>query len=153
MSKSDKKLPLPDSIATQLIYSHFTIALMASIFLNGCATVVKGTSSTVSVESTPANATVIFIDKSKQQKGNSCLTPCEVQLDRQGRYIATVSKAGYDDYTILIRPRLSADGFIGNVSSAALFGAVGFGVDQATGATNDLYPAFLKVIIGDQAAP
>lgn len=147
VKKSGKQSSSRNSIFRRLLATPVKFALLSSCILSACATVVKGTSSQVSVTSTPSDASVIFIDENKKQKGSSCRTPCTVELDRQGRYLTTISKVGYDDYALLIVPRLSSDGFVGNLGSAALFGAVGFGVDQASGATKDLQPSNLNIIL------
>ena len=131
-------------------------ALATALSLISCATVTKGTKFEVSVTSTPSNATALFIDEEKKYKGESCITPCSVNINRQGRYITTISKAGFDDYKILVRPKLAADGVVGSAGNVATIGAVGgigiigAGIDHATGAMRDLYPAKLDIVLQPQ---
>jgi len=111
--------------------------LAACAMLGGCASVARGTTETISVESTPPGAEAII---SGLDNPMTCVTPCAVVAKRNADISVTVQKTGYEPQVVqLIKeiPPAGAAGFAGNV---LLGGLVGMGVDAVTGAATDHKP-------------
>ncbi len=99
----------------------------------GCATIFKGSSADVRLNSQPAGASV-FINEI--DKGS---TPQTLSLERDKDHILTFKKDGYEDVKVEINQKFDgATTILGNLVSWALLGIV---VDVATGAAYSLEPA------------
>ncbi|OJW56272.1 MAG: hypothetical protein BGO57_07980 [Sphingomonadales bacterium 63-6] len=116
------------------IYATAILAAM-SLALGGCATVLNGTKEDYSVDSQPNGAKVRFTG------GETCTTPCKVELKRKDDLRADVELDGYDPAYILIQSRLGGSAF-GNI---LLGGGIGAVVDGTNGSSNRLYPKPLIV--------
>jgi hypothetical protein len=111
--------------------------LAACAMLGGCASVARGTTETISVESTPPGAEAII---SGLDNPMTCTTPCAVVAKRNADISVTVQKSGYEPQVVQLTkeiPPAGAAGFAGNV---LLGGLVGMGVDAVTGAATDHKP-------------
>ena len=89
------------------------IGLISAVItaLTGCATVVRGSSEEVTINSVPIGAKVSI------SSGQSCVTPCVLELKRKGDKIVTFSKEGYEDLTTSLTS--SIDGGSVGVGTAA----------------------------------
>lgn len=123
------------------------VAVAASISLSACATVTKGSNDSVFMTSTPSAAKVVFEDTAQKLQPTSCETPCEIELNRKRTYKATVSKSGYENFVVLMEPKLSTSGGTAMAGNLLLGGIVGAGVDSLTGAMRDLTPNNLEVTL------
>jgi hypothetical protein len=111
------------------------IALPAAVLLAGCATVTRGTTSQVTVNSEPAGASA------KTSLGHTCTaTPCTFEIPRKSEFIVTFEKEGYDLQQIPVATRVAGSGAAGFAGNVLLGGVVGMGVDAATGSTLEHYP-------------
>ena len=124
------------------------LALAVSISLSACATVTKGSNDTVFMTSQPSEAKVVFEDTTLKYQPKSCVTPCEIELNRKRTYNATVSKAGYEDFVVVMVPKVSTSGGTAMAGNLLLGGVIGAGVDGLTGAMKDLTNNNLDVILG-----
>lgn len=111
----------------------------ALLALAGCATVVRGTHETFHIVSTPAGATA------QLSSGESCVTPCAVELPRANAFQVRVAKPGFVTQTVAVRSVGSGAGGIGLLSNAVVGGIVGASVDLSSGAMRNLSPNPLKV--------
>jgi len=120
------------------------IALLGAAWwtLVGCATVVNGTNQDYQVNRTPEGATVTFTS------GDSCVTPCEIELRCKDDQRADVSLDGYKSECVLIQSRFCGSTF-GNV---ILGGGIGAVVDGTNGSSNRLYPRPLHVRLVENGA-
>ncbi len=111
---------------------HFSILFSIAIpfSLAGCATIVSGTTESISITSQPSGANV-FIDGSTHGR-----TPTSVELKRRKGHSVRVEMDGYEAFERAITTK--ANGWIwGNI----IFGGIpGLIVDLATGAIHDLEP-------------
>lgn len=123
------------------------LALTASVSLSACATVTKGSNDTVKMTSQPSDARVVFDDTTKKYQPKTCMTPCEIELNRKRTYNATVSKNGYEDFVVVMVPKVSTSGGTAMAGNLLLGGVIGAGVDGLTGAMKDLSPNNLDVIL------
>ena len=105
-----------------------TAALAAN--LAGCATVMNGTKTPYTTNTTPEGATVKF------SNGTTCNTPCKLEFRRKDDLRADITMPGYKPTYILIQSKLGGASF-GNI---LLGGGVGAIVDGSNGSSNRLYP-------------
>jgi|SRR3954454_14064018 hypothetical protein len=124
--------------------------LAACAMLGGCASVARGTTETISVESTPpgAEATISGLDNPM-----TCVTPCAVVAKRNADITVTVQKSGYEPEVVQLTKDIPAAGAAGFAGNLLLGGLVGMGVDAATGAATDHKPNPVIVTLHRQAAP
>ena len=106
------------------------MAAAAAVNLAGCATVMNGTKTPYTTDTTPTGAAVKF------SNGSSCTTPCKLEMRRKDDVRADISMPGYKPTYILIQSKLGGASF-GNI---LLGGGVGAIVDGSNGASNRLYP-------------
>ena len=93
------------------------------VYLSGCATIVRGTSEDLFLNSTPSGTTA------KLSMGQSCTTPCNLKISRSESFTVTFSRTGCDDQTVSVFPTLAGAG--------VLLGGL---VDYGTGAVYSLKP-------------
>lgn len=102
----------------------------------GCATIFKGSSAEVRVNSTPNDARIVI---NNNEKGT---TPSTLSLERDKDHDITFKKEGYEDITLEIEKDFdAATTIVGNIFS---WGILGIAVDFGTGAAYSLKPADLK---------
>ena len=111
--------------------------MIAAILAAGCATIEKGRTQRVTIQSLPSGATV-YVDG--REAGH---TPLSLQLSRMNAYQVTVRKRGFADATDSIRT-------VANEYDARFFR---LGVDYSTGAMNDLVPASLRFEMRPEMLP
>jgi hypothetical protein len=119
------------------------VAAALAVNVAGCATVMNGTKTPYTTDSTPNGATVKF------SNGTSCTTPCKMEMRRKDDVRADISLAGYKPTYILIQSKLGGASF-GNI---ILGGGVGAIVDGSNGSSNRLYPNPLIVRLAAEGSP
>jgi len=105
------------------------VVLVACIF-TGCATMVRGTTETLSVTSEPDGATVQMSD------GQEGITPCQFKCKRSRTLMIKMAKDGYYDESITVTPVIDSSGFL-----------LGGLIDYGTGAVYHLQPNPVYVIL------
>jgi hypothetical protein len=116
------------------IYAVAAAATM-TFALSGCATVINGTSQDYQIDSMPSGA------KATLSTGESCTTPCEINLKRRNDISVAFELPGYKSETVLVQSRTGGAG-VGNL---LLGGVVGAAVDSSNGSMNSLYPRPLRI--------
>ena len=124
--------------------------LAACALLGGCASVARGTTETISVESTPPGAEAII---SGLDNPMTCVTPCAVVAKRNADISVTVQKSGYEPEVVQLTKDIPAAGAAGFAGNILLGGLVGMGVDAVTGAATDHKPNPVVVTLHPRAAP
>ncbi|WP_083918389.1 translation initiation factor 2 [Mesorhizobium metallidurans] len=110
-------------------------ALAAALAVSGCASVVRGTTEKVSVNSEPPDAAI------RTSLGHSCpASPCTVEVSRKEGFTAFGEKEGYKPGSIYIGTKMSGNGAAGLAGNILVGGVIGVGVDAVTGATLDHFP-------------
>ncbi|MBI1405424.1 MAG: PEGA domain-containing protein [Caulobacter sp.] len=124
---------------------------LAATHVSACATILRTDSEKFTIESSPPGA------EATTSLGVTCTTPCTFKAKRKDRFTVTVSKDGYEPVTAEVGRKLASGGgtttFLGNAIAG---GAIGVGVDFATGAPYDLYPNPLVITLkplGQAAEP
>ena len=106
-----------------------------ALSLGACATVTRGTTNSVTVNSEPAGAQAIT------SSGLTCpSTPCTWDVSRKQEFIVTFSKEGYEDLQIPVATRLAGAGVAGFAGNVLVGGLIGMGVDAVTGSTLEHHP-------------
>ena len=121
------------------------LALIASTA--GCATVTRGSTEVLVVNTDPGGAEVEISD------GHRCRTPCSVELKRKHDYHVIVEKPGYERVDADVRSQIVGAGAAGMAGNVVLGGLIGAGVDAATGATRGLKPNPLDIKLVAEKPP
>jgi hypothetical protein len=107
--------------------SSLFASLLAVLFASGCATLFRGTSQDLQVDSTPSGAIATLSD------GQSCTTPCTMRIARGSAYNIKFAKEGCDSQVQLVSPHIAGSGVV----EALLLGGI---IDFADGAVYDAEP-------------
>jgi hypothetical protein len=122
-------------------------ALALAALLPACATVVEGTSDTVTLSTNPAGATCT-VDRNGERIGAVPATPGSLRLGKSRHDLnVTCTKDGYQAATTTASSRFTGATF-GNV---LVGGLVGVAVDAASGA-NNRYPADVRLDLAENPA-
>jgi hypothetical protein len=100
----------------------------------GCATVTRGTTGQVQIQSEPSEANV------RTSLGHACVTPCTITVSRKDEFVVVFSKPGYQTMEIPVRTSVQPGGGGALAGNILVGGVVGLGADIATGAANDHVP-------------
>ena len=130
--------PPPAARSSSLVWRAGVLA-GAALTLAGCATVVLGAHESFQIVSSPAGARV------QLSTGDSCTTPCTLQLSRAVAFQARVSLPGYATQILPVASRTSVGGAVGFLGNGVLGGVVGAGEDLESGAMRSLSPNPLSV--------
>lgn len=121
------------------MYMRMLVLAGLGLALSGCATIIEGTTQSVSVTSTPATGA-----KCKLQSGEGVwyvTTPGSVTIHKTKTTLdVSCSKDGFADASKAVRPHFNG-ATLGNI---ILGGLIGVGVDAATGADFN-YPQAIDV--------
>lgn len=120
----------------------FISGALASVLLSsGCATVTRGTTEQLTIQSEPSGAAV------RLSNGFTGITPATFTVPRKGDLIVTLSKEGYETTEINVASQLAGAGTAGFLGNVLIGGIIGGGVDIATGATLSHVPNPVKVTL------
>jgi hypothetical protein len=120
---------------------------LCALALAGCATITRGTTDQITLNSEPPDANV------RTSIGHVCVTPCILTIDRKTEFIATFSKPGYADAQIPVATRIASNGAVGFAGNLILGGIVGMAADAATGATLEHFPNPVNATLVPLALP
>lgn len=120
----------------------FLVVGSAMLFMSGCATITRGTTDALVVNSQPQGAQV------QLSNGMSCTsTPCTFKLPRKSDLQVTISKAGCQTMVTNVTHKTAGAGAAGVAGNVLVGGIIGLGVDAATGASQELVPNPLEVTL------
>lgn len=114
--------------------SIFITAVVSSILLSSCATIISGSKQLIKFTSKPSSATV-FIDEVEVGK-----TPFEVRLKRKKEHHVMIKLEGYKTFETNLTKKINA-WYIGNIGLGGLIGII---IDPITGAMYKLSPSEIK---------
>jgi len=117
------------------------ISLAAAFLTSGCATITRGTTEVLVIESTPAGADVDV------STGMKCKTPCSLEMKRKHNVTIDINKPGFDPVRVNVLSQIAAAGAAGMAGNVVLGGLIGAGVDAATGAMMQLTPNPVSVVL------
>lgn len=114
------------------------VLLMGS--LAGCATITRGTTDVLVVNSTPGGAQVKLSD------GQECTsTPCSFKLPRKSELNVLVSKSRCKPQQVRVTNKVAGSGGAAMAGNVLFGGIIGAGVDAGTGAMLELVPNPVEV--------
>ncbi len=102
--------------------------------LSGCATITRGTTEILVIETTPPGADVDL------SSGLRCKTPCSLEMKHKNAVVLDISKQGYEPQRVNVLSEVAGAGAAGMAGNVILGGVIGAGIDVATGATKRLKP-------------
>jgi hypothetical protein len=122
------------------MFRLFVVSVCAlPFFITGCATISRGGTEALMIESDPSNASVTL------SSGNVCTTPCVIEMKRTHDYHVKFEKTGYKTLDTDVIRQTSDSGAAGMAGNVLVGGLIGVGIDLATGATKSLRPNPLRV--------
>ena len=113
---------------------RFVTIVALAVACAGCATITRGTTDQVQIQSVPSGA------EARTSMGHQCTTPCTLQFNRKDEFVVTISKPGYHTVEIPVTTRVAGAGVAGAAGNIVLGGAIGLGVDMASGGTLEHFP-------------
>jgi hypothetical protein len=109
-------------------------AVLCGMAVAGCATITRGTTDQVQINSNPPEAQV------RTSMGFTCITPCTLQTSRKDEFSVVFTKPGYHTMEVPVRTQLAGAGAAGFAGNILLGGVVGMAADASTGATLEHFP-------------
>jgi hypothetical protein len=124
------------------------ILAAAAMALSGCATITRGSTVVLTIETTPSGAAVTT------SSGFQCAaTPCAIRMPRKDSFTMTLTLPGYQTETISVVSGVSSGGGTAMAGNIIFGGLIGVGVDATSGAMNDLTPNPVQVTLRPQGEP
>lgn len=117
------------------------VCLAPILLTTGCATITRGTTDTLVIESEPSGADV------RLSNGMTGKTPTSFKLPRKDALTVKIEKAGYEPLEVNVTPQVSGAGGAGMAGNVLVGGLIGVAVDAGSGAMNDLKPNPVKVTL------
>jgi hypothetical protein len=125
-----------------------TGSIVLLLIATGCATVTRGTSEVLVVESEPTGADVEITPANQR-----CKTPCSAKLRRKENQLITIRRDGYEPVQVNVLSQTAGAGAAGMAGNVILGGLIGAAVDAGSGATKELKPNPVKVNLVALPAP
>lgn len=104
------------------------------MLITGCATVTRGTTEVLIIESFPSGAVA------RLSNGKICITPCSLTLSRKESLNITFEKDGYESASAMVTSGISGEGGAGIAGNVLVGGVLGIGIDSYSGAAKSLTP-------------
>ena len=126
---------------------RLALLLLATATLPGCATITRGNSEALVVETTPIGAEV------RLSSGEVCKTPCTLKKKRKENFVVFINREGFEPVEVNVISETAGAGAAGMAGNVLIGGIIGVGVDAATGATKKLTPNPIRVTLNPVKAP
>jgi hypothetical protein len=113
-----------------------SLLIGAALSVTSCATIITGTKDKISFTSTPEGAKVMHKGVEK------CTTPCTAEISRSlSKQTVTFEKEGFSNNEVKLTKTFNAVSLV----NILLGGAIGIGIDAATGSLTKYSPKEYKV--------
>lgn len=126
---------------------RLALLLLATATLPGCATITRGSSEALVIETTPIGAEV------RLSSGEVCKTPCTLKKKRKENFVVFINRDGFEPVEVNVISETAGAGAAGMAGNVLVGGIIGVGVDAATGATKKLTPNPIRVTLNPVKAP
>lgn len=107
---------------------------ISCMLITGCATITRGTTEVLIIESFPSGAVA------RLSNGKICITPCSLTLSRKESLNITFEKDGYESASAMVTSGISGEGGAGIAGNVIVGGVLGIGIDSYSGAAKSLIP-------------
>ena len=132
----------------KLLINCLVLSACASVLLlSGCATVTRGTTEEIIIQSVPTGAQV------KLSNGMTGVTPAAFKVPRKGDIVVVVTKDGYKAGEVVLKAEISKAGAAGFAGNILIGGVVGGAADTVTGAALSHFPNPVKVTLMPLSEP
>lgn len=111
------------------------LVLTASVLCSGCATITRGTTQQIAVDSHPQGAKVTT------ESGLTVVTPAAIELKRNQSHYLSCTKEGYKEAKQVLTPAVASGGAAGMAGNILVGGLIGAAIDSGSGAMYDLTPS------------
>lgn len=125
------------------------LCAVVSMIVFGCASMMKGSTHQITLNSTPSPATVIIKGTNGVEYFNG-KTPVVVKLSKSREYVVTISLAGYQDATANVTKDGIEGWFWANILCGGVIGVI---VDASNGAMNKLTPEQVSLDLRTASIP
>jgi len=128
-------------------------SLVAAAVVVSCATIIKGSNHTLSVNSSPPSAAVVITRAAVIGEGMRIFegtTPATVKLSRKEEYVVSISMRGYREVKVPVVHAGVEEWFFANIVCGGLIGLV---VDYADGAMYKMAPETINVTLQTASLP
>jgi hypothetical protein len=109
--------------------------------LYGCATITRGTTEALVVNSSPSGAKVTL------SNGMTGETPASFKVDRDEELVVTISKPGYETVTVNVNCQVAGAGAAGMAGNVIVGGLIGAAIDAGSGAMMEHKPNPIEVTL------
>jgi hypothetical protein len=131
----------PQEVTLKKLYLFFTIILL-SLISASCATIFKGSSQAITINSTPGKA-AITIKTFAGVEVFTGVTPVTTPLPKKHEYLVSIKLDGYKESTTQISQSLQG-WFWGNLLCGGVIGMI---IDWTSGAMWDLEPESINITL------
>ena len=105
------------------------LVTLVCIASTGCATMVRGSSEMVDIETTPTKAKVTL------STGHTCYSPCSIDVRRKGDITVTVEMDGYETFETVLTSSIGGGSLaVGTIANLIFLPIINDIVDYNTGA-------------------
>ncbi|MBM4289812.1 MAG: SHOCT domain-containing protein [Deltaproteobacteria bacterium] len=122
-------------MSPQVKIRSFVMIVMALGLLQGCATIIHGTTQDVAITTDPAGAELVVDGRERYR------SPAKITMKRKEDHVVEVNKAGFQKETVNIKSVLSG-AVAGNIIAGGL---IGWGVDAVSGGQYRLVPEHINL--------
>lgn len=128
---------------------HLTLIALSigTALSSGCATITRGSTDTLVVESDPPGAEV------RLSNGMRGKTPTSFVVPRRGGFVAYIEKPGFEPVEVMVNSRVAGSGAAGMAGNVVFGGIIGVAVDSGTGAMYDVTPNPIRVNLEKKPEP
>ena len=129
-------------IAYKKMSRLYVLVIITLIFqVSGCATITRGTSELLVIESVPSGAVA------RLSNGKICITPCSIALSRKESLNIVFEKEGYEIGSATVSSETSGAGGAGMAGNVLIGGLGGIITDSVSGAAKSLTPNPVKIYL------
>ena len=121
--------------------SYFCLTVVLALSISSCATITRGSTDTLVINSTPSGPQVSV------SKGLSGTTPATFKLDRDFDGVVKISKEGFETIEVIVTHQTVGAGGAGMAGNVLFGGIIGVAVDAGSGAMYDLVPNPIEAVL------
>jgi hypothetical protein len=124
-------------------YGRIVLALIlaGATGLGGCASITRGTTEALVIDSVPAGADVSV------SNGMRCTSPCTLTAKHKDNLTIDLTKPGFKPMRVSVVSEIAGAGAAGMAGNVLLGGLIGAAIDVGTGATKHLVPNPVNVTL------